>query len=165
MERTIQSGGEGAPGGPALVVALALVAFSIFFYISAWTCDDAFLAFRVVDNFVHGHGLRWNVIERVQVFTSPLFTLLMGAGWWVVHDHASHPDATGMYLLAIGVGYLLSAATVAGLALWIRRWDLVLVVMALLLSSQTFVLFSSSGLETSLLNLLTVGFAIASCRA
>ena len=33
----------------------------------AWVSDDAFITFRVIDNFVNGHGLRWNVDERVEV--------------------------------------------------------------------------------------------------
>src|SRR5580693_1139146 len=37
---------------------------------------DAYVTFRVVDNFVHGYGLRWNIGERVQVYTHPLWMLL-----------------------------------------------------------------------------------------
>jgi arabinofuranosyltransferase len=43
---------------------------------TAWVCDDAFISFRVVDNFVNGFGLRWNTFERVQAYTNPLWTLL-----------------------------------------------------------------------------------------
>ncbi|MDP7573157.1 MAG: hypothetical protein QF391_16270, partial [Myxococcota bacterium] len=39
----------------------------------AWVSDDAFITFRVIDNFVHGYGLRWNVDERVEVYTHPLW--------------------------------------------------------------------------------------------
>lgn len=38
--------------------------------------EDAFISFRVVHNFVEGYGLRWDIDERVQVFTNPLWTLL-----------------------------------------------------------------------------------------
>ena len=38
--------------------------------------DDAYITFRVVDNFVHGYGLRWNVDERVQAYTHPFWMLL-----------------------------------------------------------------------------------------
>ena len=43
----------------------------------AWLCDDAFITFRVVDNFHNGFGLRWNVVDRVQVFTHPLWCLAL----------------------------------------------------------------------------------------
>lgn len=37
---------------------------------------DAYTSFRYVDNFVNGFGLRYNIDERVQGFTNPLWTLL-----------------------------------------------------------------------------------------
>ena len=40
-----------------------------------WICDDAYIGFRVADNFAHGYGLTWNVAERVQVYTCPLWVL------------------------------------------------------------------------------------------
>ena len=43
----------------------------------AWVSDDAFITFRVIDNFVNGYGLRWNVDERVEVYTHPLWMLLL----------------------------------------------------------------------------------------
>jgi arabinofuranosyltransferase len=42
----------------------------------AWVCDDAYITFRVLDNLVEGHGLRWNVDERVEVYTHPLWLLI-----------------------------------------------------------------------------------------
>lgn len=56
-----------------------LVACAItFFFIAswAWVSDDAYITFRVVDNAVHGFGLRWNIDERVQAYTHPLWMLL-----------------------------------------------------------------------------------------
>lgn len=41
-----------------------------------WACDDAFITFRVIDNFITGYGLRWNIMDRVQVYTHPLWMLL-----------------------------------------------------------------------------------------
>src|SRR5205814_6382583 len=53
-------------GGLFALLALALVR-------TAWLCDDAFINFRTIDNVLHGYGLRWNVAERVQSFTDPLW--------------------------------------------------------------------------------------------
>ena len=52
----------------------AVFCVACFFYVLrfAWVAEDAYITFRVVDNFVHGYGLRWNVAERVQVYTHPL---------------------------------------------------------------------------------------------
>jgi hypothetical protein len=35
---------------------------SVFY--KAWVGDDAAITARVVDNFLHGYGLRWNVTDR-----------------------------------------------------------------------------------------------------
>src|SRR5258706_11724750 len=43
---------------------------------NAWVSEDAYITFRVIDNFFHGYGLRWNVHERVQAYTHPLWLLL-----------------------------------------------------------------------------------------
>ncbi|MBK7448663.1 MAG: hypothetical protein IPJ47_04230 [Anaerolineales bacterium] len=42
-----------------------------------WVSDDAFITLRTVDNFLHGYGLVWNIGERVQVFTHPLWMFLL----------------------------------------------------------------------------------------
>ena len=63
-----------------------------FFYFvilvrNAWLCEDAFITYRVVDNWTRGYGLRWNTVERVQVYTHPLWTLLLGAVQFVARDY------------------------------------------------------------------------------
>ena len=44
---------------------------------TAAVTEDAFITFRVIDNALHGHGLVWNVGERVQPYTHPLWALLL----------------------------------------------------------------------------------------
>lgn len=51
-----------------------LLLFHIFKY--AWLTEDAFINFRVVEHLLAGDGPVWNVGERVQVFTSPLWLML-----------------------------------------------------------------------------------------
>lgn len=53
---------------------LALIfLISAILCINGWVAEDAYITFRVIDNFVNGYGLRWNIDERVQVFTHPLW--------------------------------------------------------------------------------------------
>src|SRR5437763_7435248 len=57
--------------------ARVFVALSIAFLVTvlirtAWIADDAAIELRVVENFVAGLGLRWNIAERVQAYTDPL---------------------------------------------------------------------------------------------
>jgi len=76
---------------PWLLVT-ALLIFSVVR--SAWLCDDAFITFRTADNFIHGYGLTWNVAERVQTYTHPLwlflfFRRLLRHARAVLHGHFS----------------------------------------------------------------------------
>jgi hypothetical protein len=50
-------------------IASAVLLGSVFY--KAWIGDDAAITARVIDNLLHGYGLRWNVDERVQAFTHP----------------------------------------------------------------------------------------------
>ena len=50
------------------------------YHIYPWMLDDAFIAFRYVDNFAAGHGFVYNIGERVEGYTSFLWVLLLGLG-------------------------------------------------------------------------------------
>lgn len=47
--------------------------FTALVLLNAWMTEDAFVTLRVLDNFVHGYGLRWNITERVQAYTHPMW--------------------------------------------------------------------------------------------
>ncbi|MET0793000.1 MAG: hypothetical protein ABW061_15875, partial [Polyangiaceae bacterium] len=66
-------------------LAFALLTLALVLH-TAWTCDDAFISARVVDNLVSFRGLRWNPAERVQAFTHPLWLLAMVVARCLVHD-------------------------------------------------------------------------------
>ena len=74
---------------------MAIIAFK-----NAWLCEDSFITFRVVDNVIHGYGPRWNTVERVQVFTHPLWMLALCAVDFVTRDARS--AATGLRWCAPG---------------------------------------------------------------
>ena len=93
------------------------IAFTFFFYFNAYVCDDAFMAFRTVDNFVRGYGLRWNVAERVQVFTAPLHTLLMSALYWFTYDRSWLPNPDRIYWTSMLFSYGASLGGVLWLVL------------------------------------------------
>ncbi|MDO9236259.1 MAG: hypothetical protein Q7U28_09545 [Aquabacterium sp.] len=52
------------------------ILLTCLFFKYAWLSEDAFINFRVIENFKAGDGLTWNPGERVQVFTSALWMLL-----------------------------------------------------------------------------------------
>ena len=37
-----------------------LLLYGVVLLRTAWLCDDAYITFRTVDNFINGFGLRWN---------------------------------------------------------------------------------------------------------
>jgi hypothetical protein len=58
----------------AVVTGVALAA------VRYWMCDDAFISFRYADNLVRGHGLVFNLGERVEGFTNLAWTLWAALG-------------------------------------------------------------------------------------
>lgn len=64
-------------------IAAALTLFGVVLFQTAWLTEDAFVTFRTVDNFVHGYGLTWNVAERVQAYSNPLWMLLVIPFYWL----------------------------------------------------------------------------------
>lgn len=140
-----------------LARALGMLAFAWVLLRTAWLCDDAFISFRVVENAVGGHGLRWNIAERVQVFTHPLWMLL----------HIPLRALTGeIYYTSLALCSAVSLAAL-GLLAWraatVARAGAVLLVLAL--GSNALVDYSTSGLENPLTHLLAVGLFLASlCR-
>lgn len=135
---------------------LTVLLGTVFFVVlvrTAWLGDDAFITLRTVDNFVNGYGMRWNVVERVQTFTHPLWFFLCSAAYAVTRE-----AYFTIYALSIGVSlvtfYLflkfvsssLTAALLGGTTL---------------LLSKSFVDYSTSGLENPLSHLLVVLLLLA----
>lgn len=125
---------------------LALLAFVFLWARTAWIGDDAFITLRTVDNFTQGYGLRWNVAERVQTFTHPLWMLLLSVPYSLTRSAEVAVHSLGLFctvgalmvlLLRVAQDRLIAAA----LLLWLG-------------GSKAFVDFSSSGLENPLSHLL-----------
>jgi arabinofuranosyltransferase len=131
-----------AIGGSAILF-LALVR-------TAWTCDDAFISFRTADNFLNGYGLTWNVGERVQVFTHPL---------WLAVCTVAFAVTGNVYYTAIALGAAVTFACVWLLAQRLAATPYhLLLCFAAMLSSKAWIDYSTSGLENSLTHLLVIGF-------
>src|SRR5436190_10961265 len=62
------------------VVGLALsptLLLAILGWTHRWNAEDAFIDFRVVDQLLHGNGPVFNIGERVEAYTSPLWVALL----------------------------------------------------------------------------------------
>ena len=118
----------------------------------AWVCDDAFVTFRTLDNFVNGYGLRWNIAERVQGFTHPLWAFLFGGVYFFTRE---------AFYSVFALSAALAFVTVALVALRISvsSGHAVVAVTALSLSHAV-VEYSTSGLENALTHVLLAWFAV-----
>jgi hypothetical protein len=114
-------------------------------------CDDAYISFRVADNFVHGYGLRWNVDERVAVFTHPLWLFAFSSAYVVTRE---------AYYTALSLGIGFTLITIALVALRVAPGAAGALAVIGLLASKAFIDFSTSGLETPLTYLLLVIFVL-----
>jgi arabinofuranosyltransferase len=109
---------------------------------SAWQADDAYAAWRTVDNFINGYGLRYNIDVRVQSFTSMLWTFLIALIYSFVGN---------IYYSSIFTSLLLSIAT-ALIVVWPFRHNFATVLFAntALCMSVSFTDFSAAGFENPL---------------
>jgi arabinofuranosyltransferase len=128
--------------GRKAFLVVAMLATAVMLLGTAWICDDAFITLRVIDNFVDGFGLRYNVIERVQVFTHPLWF------WFLTPFYALTREAmvtTMLVSVVVSLGAMWLIAT--RIAKNIEYGCLIVLVA---LASRSISYFSTSGLETPL---------------
>lgn len=135
---------------------LAVVGFCVLLFVAvvirnAWLCDDAYITFRTVDNFIHGYGLTWNTGERVQAYTHPLWMFLLSAIYAITHE---------IYYSSIFLSIFVSAVSVAIICVFAGRrsvWGAASA-FCILLFSKSFIDFSTAGLENPLTHLLLALF-------
>jgi arabinofuranosyltransferase len=66
-----------------MLAVLVTLVFAFLLLRSSWISDDAAISLRTVLNVTHGFGLTFNIAERVQTFTHPLWLLLLTSrGRW-----------------------------------------------------------------------------------
>jgi arabinofuranosyltransferase len=144
-----------------LVVVAAIGVFLIESVPHAAQIDDAYISFRYARNLVEGHGLVYNVGQRVEGFTNLLWVLLVALGMKLggAAPRVSHwlGVSSGVALLVLSYAYarcLLHPKSVllAALAPW------------LVLGSTSFAIWTVSGLETPLFSALVVAALVAQAR-
>lgn len=117
---------------------------------TAWLSDDAYITFRTIDNFVNGYGLTWNVAERVQTYTHPLWMFLLSGFYFLTKE---------IYFTSIVVSIATTICAVLVVTTKIsKNLKLSLALLLILVSSKSFIDYSTSGLENPLTYLLLAGF-------
>lgn len=131
-------------------------------YLVQYAGEDSYISFRYVRNFVEGHGLVYNVGERVEGYTNFLWVILLAAVSRLVPsvDLPALARAGGVCaaVLTIIVAFRFSVTTT-------RRYETGLLAGFLLAVHSGFVAWSTAGLETMLFTLLVClgAFACARC--
>ncbi len=139
----------------ALVALVVLHVLHVLRY--NFVADDAFISLRYAANLLAGHGLVFNPGERVEGFTSPLWTLLL-AGF----------GAGGFDLLAAARALgLLCSVLALPTTYWLARQcgatpRTALIAPALLACNGSLACWAASGMETALfVGLIAAAFATA----
>lgn len=138
-----------------VAIVLCVVGWSVFYF----TCDDAYIAFRYVSNRQLGHGYVWNPppFHPVEGFTSLLWVLILDASWsWL---GVRPPIASTTYSLVFSLGTLVLTGllTFEAVRRVPSRWHQVAFIGGAILATvtnKTFLMWTSSGLETALFNFL-----------
>jgi arabinofuranosyltransferase len=151
--------------GAALLVGLTLVVAraSVF--------DDAFISFRFVENFLHGHGLVWNLGERVEGYTNFLWVMLVAGASALT---GVQPAETGLWasllvfplnLLAVFVLERALARADAASCEPPRATAFLPIATLFLAVQDSFVTAGTSGLETGFAALLVTAGTLSLVRA
>lgn len=124
--------------------------------LSWFLTDDAFITFRYVRNLIEGHGLVFNVGERVEGYTNFLWALELAALWSVFGIRPEHaaPWLSVAYTVATLVVLFLWAARLPAVS---NRGLIQWMAVGLVCSSATFAVWTSGGgLETRQFTFFTV---------
>lgn len=140
------------------LAALCLIAGFSGVLWPAWLSDDAFISFRYAQNLAAGHGLVYNLGERVEGYTNFLWTILAALVIRLGGDVAAWSHLAGVALgLAIVLGsYVFTKDVSSPAATGSFAPAVALLTSAIVATSQSLLLYTArgAGLETGLFTLL-----------
>ncbi len=129
-----------------------IMLFAILLVYTAWYHDDAFITFKTVDNFVHGYGLTWNISERVETYSNPLWMFLVSIPYFFSNE---------IFYTGLILSITISVITVLIFAFKISKTVLGAILgIGIFIFSKTFIDYSTSGLENPLTHLLLAIFLL-----
>ena len=128
----------------------SLILFAVTVLLLAWQSDDAYHGYVMARNLAEGHGFVYNIGERSTASTGPLFTLIISLAYFITRE---------MFFTSLIVCTLLSTAAFYILVYkFCRSKEQIILVMLALFASPSFMSYTTSGLENSLLFLLSALF-------
>jgi arabinofuranosyltransferase len=131
-----------------VVVPVMIVLVGAWLY--RWVDEDAFINFRIIDNLVAGHGLVYNLGERVEVDSDPLWLFSLAALHEVLPFVALEWLSVALGLCCTGLGFLTGGRAAQRLAA--SRNEGTVFPVGLLVASVVAGVweFATSGLEMSM---------------
>jgi tetratricopeptide (TPR) repeat protein len=146
------------PRATAATVGIAVVLFALHAWAFRFTQDDAFISLQYARNLVEGHGLVFNVGERVEGYSNFAWTLFLALLLRLGLSAMEIARWTGV--LSAALALILAARFAAGVE---RRWGGAAIGAAILVAaSSPLALWSTSGMETAFHTLVVtaaLGFA------
>jgi len=133
-----------------VVILLVAIYLLIIIVRHAWLSDDAYITLRTLDNWINGYGLVYNVGERVQSYTHPLWMLLLAIPYSLTQEPYTAPYFT-ILLISIFVTTLAFSIFALRVA---NATSTILYGLLALSFSKAFIDYSTSGLENPLTYLL-----------
>ena len=132
------------------ILILLFISFIASITFNAWLCDDAYISFRTINNFLNGFGLTWNTFERVQTYSNPLMVLLLSGISFFTGE---------LYYTTIFFSIIVSSVAVYILLFKICKNEKIAIMISIwLLLSRSFIFYSTSGLENCLTFLILAIF-------
>lgn len=140
------------------LIAGGCLALALMVLWRAAVCEDAYITFRVVDNVVHGFGLRWNIDERVQAYTNPLW-MLLHIPFYALWEN--------IFYITLGLSFVATGAAIALILRYFPKpaWPTLGLFLIPLTVSLSFTDYATSGLENPLTYLLFTCFCCVLLRA
>ncbi len=165
---TLDPASENASGGAAPILWFgAIICCCVVTLVAmAWTLgvglvDDSYIFLRYARNFAQGNGAVFNVGERVEGFSSPLWTLMLGTAGMMLPRFETLAYVLG---LACGIGIVIV------LLFGVRRWapslgrgELFVLGMGTA-TCPILVFWSASGMDTALFVLLITAALVSLTR-
>lgn len=141
-----------------LVLLILAIYLGVTIY-TAWVSDDGYITFRSIENWIHGYGLVFNVGERVQTFTHPLWLFLQSLFYLLTRLFDSPFRLNKLFYGNIVLCFILSILTISLYSFKVARSPQIGIMGVLILTlSKAYIDYSTSGLENPLSHFLALCF-------
>ncbi len=132
-----------------IITSLTVVAVVLFLWSALgfdFLQDDAYISFRYVENYLSGHGLVFNIGERVEGYTNFGWVLFLLLGGVAGLDYLLLAKLAGMALGVVTIlsGFLIVKLCLNGKKSWLAAFPIVLVAF-----NPSLAYWSQAGLETT----------------